>query len=256
MDYVSADDIMMKKALLIVLILLCGTSLLHGQVADSVSWHGQGKTTLRIGSGLMVSGAITAAAGAGMILYAISQDNVWGGAFLSSIGIVCAATGALIVLAGIPITVAGHSIRGCDMPWRDARYDARSLGVILEGGYFFPDVIEARAALGYHFNPHIFLGGGIAPGFCLDGGSRDDSTRRFSLPVYADFRWSIRNRLFTPYLGLSAGIELSEISPYIGAEIGARIRTDRTSTRSLWAGLAGEVTHSYMRAGLKMGYSF
>lgn len=111
MDYVSADDIMMKKALLIVLILLCGTSLLHGQVADSVSWHGQGKTTLRIGSGLMVSGAITAAAGAGMILYAISQDNVWGGVFLSSIGIVCAATGALIVVAGIPITVAGHSIR-------------------------------------------------------------------------------------------------------------------------------------------------
>ena len=261
------NDIKMKKALVIVLLLLCGTSLLHGQVADSVSWRGQGRPLFRTGTGIMAGGALTAAAGAGIMLYATSHGNTqpgqdevvhenMGRQIVYSLGAACVVTGALIVVAGIPITITGNSIRGCDMPWRDARYDARGLGVILEGGYFLPDVIEARAALGYHFNSHIFLGGGIAPGYFLDGGSRADSIPRLSLPVYADFRWSIRNRLFTPYLGLSAGMELSEISPYLGAEIGARIRTDRTATRSFWGGISGEVAGGYMRAGLKMGYSF
>ena len=263
----QTNDIMMKKALVIVLLLLYGTSLLHGQVADSVSWQGQGRPLFRTGTGIMAGGALTAAAGAGIMLYASShgnnqpsQDEVvhenMGSLLVYILGACGVITGASLVIAGIPLTVAGHSMMGCDMPWRDARYDTRGLGVIVEGGYFLPDVIEARAALGYHFNSHIFLGGGIAPGFFLDGRSRDDSIPRLSLPVYADFRWSIRNRLFTPYLGLSAGMEMSEISPYLGAEIGTRIRTDRTSTRSFWGGLSGEVAGGYMRAGLKMGYSF
>ena len=237
----QTNDIMMKKALVIVLLLLYGTSLLHGQVADSVSWQGQGRPLFRTGTGIMAGGALTAAAGAGIMLYATShgnnqpsQDEVvhenMGPMLVYILGACGVITGASLIIAGIPITVAGHSMMGCDMPWRDARYDTRGLGVIVEGGYFL--------------------------GFFLDGRSRDDSIPRLSLPVYADFRWSIRNRLFTPYLGLSAGMEMSEISPYLGAEIGTRIRTDRTATRSFWGGLSGEVAGGYMRAGLKMGYSF
>lgn len=258
---------LLKKALVIVLFLFCGTSLLHGQVVDSVSWRGQGRPLLRTGTRIMAGGALTAAAGAGIMLYATSHgnnqqsqdkvvhDNI-GPLLVYLLGAYGIITGASLVIAGIPITVAGHSIMGCNVPWRDARYDTRGLGVIVEGGYFLPDVIEARAAFGYHFNSHIFLGGGIAPGFFLDSSSRDDAIPRLSLPVYADFRWSIRNRLHTPYLGLLAGMELSDISPYLGAEIGARIHTDRTSSRSFWGGLSGEVAGGYMRIGLKMGYSF
>ena len=182
----QTNDIMMKKALVVVLLLLCGTSLLHGQVADSVSWRGQGRPLFRTGTGIMAGGALTAAAGAGIMLYATShgnnqpsQDEVvhenMGPMLVYILGACGVITGASLIIAGIPITVAGHSMMGCDMPWRDARYDTRGLGVIVEGGYFLPDVIEARAALGYHFNSHIFLGGGIAPGFFLDGRSRDDS---------------------------------------------------------------------------------
>ena len=258
---------LLKKALVIVLFLFCGTSLLHGQVVDSVSWRGQGKPTFKVGKSQVTAGGITAAVGGGIMYLATSpvlnppavegqyHENMLT-PFVYIAGFCCVLTGAALVITGIPITVAGHSIMGCNVPWRDARYDTRGLGVIVEGGYFLPDVIEARAAFGYHFNSHIFLGGGIAPGFFLDSSSRDDATPRLSLPVYADFRWSIRNRLLTPYLGLLAGMELSDISPYLGAEIGARIHTDRTSSRSFWGGLSGEVAGGYMRIGLKMGYSF
>ena len=46
----------------------------------------------------------------------------------------------------------------CDVPWLDAGYDTRGLGAIIEAGYWLPDILEARASLGYHFNSHIFLG--------------------------------------------------------------------------------------------------
>ena len=71
----QTNDIMMKKALVIVLLLLYGTSLLHGQVADSVSWQGQGRPLFRTGTGIMAGGALTAAAGAGIMLYATSHGN-------------------------------------------------------------------------------------------------------------------------------------------------------------------------------------
>ena len=51
-------------------------------------------------------------------------------------------------------------------------------------------------------------------------------------------------------------MELTEISPYLGAELGTRIRTSRTSTRSFWSAISGEVAGGYMRLGIKMGYSF
>lgn len=173
-------------------------------------------------------------------------------------GLCTVMAGASILLAGIPVTVAGNSMMNCDVSWRDARYDSRGLGAIIEGGYWLPDILEARASLGYHFNSHIFLGAGVAPGFWLDKSSRDPSISRLSLPVYADFRWSFCNRLLTPYLGVSAGMEMTDdpLSPYLGAELGTRIRTSRISTRSFWSAISAEAAGGYMRVGIKMGYSF
>ena len=256
----------MKKALLFALTLWI-TVAAHGQVADSTSINGRGMALSLSGKGMMLTGVVTGAVGGGLMLLAVSpllNPKVPEGEFSENmlapivyvVGISCLCTGAAYILAGIPVTIAGHSITGCDVPWRDARYDSRGVGIILEGAYFLPDILQARASLGYHFGPHTFLGAGIAPGFWLDKESRANYYGRLSLPVYADFRWSFRDRLVSPYLGLSAGMEITDISPYLAAEIGTRIRTDRTSTSSFWSAISGEVAGAYMRAGIKMGYSF
>ena len=256
----------MKKALLFALTLWI-TVAAHGQVADSTSINGRGIALSLSGKGMMLTGVVTGAVGGGLLLLAVSpflNPKVPEGEFSENmlpavvyiVGIGCLCTGAAYILAGIPVTIAGHSISGCDVPWRDARYGSRGVGIILEGAYFLPDILQARASLGYHFGPHTFLGAGIAPGFWLDKEIRANYDGRLSLPVYADFRWSFRDRLVSPYIGLSAGLETTDISPYLGAEIGTRIRTDRTSTRSFWSAICGEVAGGYMRAGIKMGYSF
>lgn len=256
----------MKKALLFALTLWI-TVAAHGQVADSTSINGRGMALSLSGKGMILTGASTAAVGGGLMLLAVSpllNPKVPEGEFsenmllpiVLTVGISCVVTGAAYILAGIPVTIAGHSISGCDVPWRDARYGSRGVGIILEGAYFLPDIFQARASLGYHFGPHTFLGAGIAPGFWLDKEIRANYDGRLSLPLYADFRWSFRDRLVSPYIGLSAGMEITDISPYLAAEIGTRIRTDRISTRSFWSAISGEVAGAYMRAGIKMGYSF
>ena len=257
----------MKRIIVLLVSLLCETIFLHGQVVDSASWRGQGQSVYKTGKGMMVTGAITAAVGGGIMWYVMSRNQNpsvpdgefredMGAALVYMLGAGCAITGAAFIAAGIPVTIAGQSMMRCDVPWRDARYPGRGLGIILEGSFSLPAIVQARTSMGYHFNSHTFLGAGLAPGYWLDTSSHDENFPRFSLPVYADFRWSLRNRLFTPYLWLSAGMELSGISPYLGAEIGTRIRTDRTSTRSFWSALTGEVAGDYVRAGIKMGYSF
>lgn len=257
----------MKRALLIVMALWIYVAA-YGQVADSTSINGRGMALSLSGKGMILTGAATGAVGGGLMLLAISpllNPKVPEGEFSENNmlpvivyigGISCLCIGAAYILAGIPVTIAGHSITGCDVPWRDARYGSRGVGIILEGAYFLPDILQARASLGYHFGPHTFLGAGISPGFWLDKEIRVNYDGRLSLPLYADFRWSFRDRLVSPYIGLSAGLETTDISPYLSAEIGTRIRTNRTSTRSFWSAISGEVAGGYMRAGVKMGYSF
>ena len=257
----------MKRAVLLVMALWIYVAA-YGQVADSTSINGRGMALSLSGKGMILTGAATGAVGGGLMLLAISpllNPKVPEGEFSENNmlpvivyigGISCLCIGAAYILAGIPVTIAGHSITGCDVPWRDARYGSRGVGIILEGAYFLPDILQARASLGYHFGPHTFLGAGISPGFWLDKEIRVNYDGRLSLPLYADFRWSFRDRLVSPYIGLSAGMEITDISPYLAAEIGTRIRTDRTSTRSFWSAISGEVAGAYMRAGIKMGYSF
>lgn len=257
----------MKKSLLVLAFLLIGIPVLMGQVADTASWRGQGKPTFKVGKSLVTAGGITAAVGGGIMYLATSPvlnppavEGQYHENMLTPIvyiaGFYCVLTGAAVVIAGIPLTVAGKAKMGCDGDWRDVRYPARGMGIILEGGYYVPDVLQARVAAGYHFGPHIFLGGGIAPGFWLDKSSHYDGGPSLSLPLYADFRWSFANRITTPYLGVSAGMEMMEPSPYLAADLGIRIRTSSTSTRSFWSSLSGEVAGGYARVGLKMGYSF
>lgn len=255
------------RKLIIVSLFLLGAPLLHGQVADSTYLRNQGVSTFATGKTMILTGAVTAAAGGGLILLAMSpalnpptevgelNENMLQ-PLTAVLGIGFIIVGAVNLVGGVPVIVAGNSMMNCDGPWREARYDSRGLGLILEGGYILPDILQARAALGYHFNSQFFLGAGVAPGFWLNSGTRDESVPRLSLPLYADFRWSTSPQIISPYLGISAGLEMSDISPYLGADVGVRVRRSRATTRSFWSALSGEVAGGYMRVGIKMGYSF
>ena len=255
----------MKKIILALVLLLCGASAVHGQVADSTLVRRQGEPVLVTGKGIVLSGALTAAAGGGVMLWAydynkkrqIPEDQFnenWVLPMIYALGVSGVIVGTVIVVAGIPVIIAGNTIMKCDAPWRDARYDSKGPGIILEGEFGLPYVLETRATAGYHFNSNIFLGAGVAPGVWLDSDYSTDS--RFTMPAYADFRWSFCNRIVSPYLGLSAGMETTDITPYIAAELGTRIRTDRNSTHSFWSSISLEVSGGYNRLGVKMGYSF
>ena len=179
------------------------------------------------------------------------------GALLMSGAAIFAAGGILCLAAGIPVYVMGRSMVNSTASWHSPKGKDSSqtgLGIILEAVPMF-SAIRVRATAGKHFGRHIFLGGGVAPGLVWF------NSPEASLPVYADFRWSITRGMVSPYLGLSAGIDLLEypyemFPQYLSAEAGFRVRLSDTNTKSTWVSLFGEVGAAYANAGLKLGYSF
>ena len=187
---------------------------------------------------------------------AYEYDDMLGAILLS--GAIGFAVGGIICLAaGIPVYVMGRSMVNSTAPWHSPKGKDPSqtgLGIILEAVPMI-SAIRVRATVGKHFGRHIFLGGGVAPGLVWF------NEPELSIPVYADFRWSITRGMVSPYLGLSAGIDLLEypfemFPQYLSAEAGFRVRLSATNTKSTWVSIHGEVGAGYANAGLKLGYSF
>lgn len=230
----------------------------------------QGQATIATGKAMMATGAITAVLGGSMMFlgyeamkalpqddYGTGHEEAMGPLLLYLLGAYSVVGGGLIAIAGIPVTVAGHSMASCPDPWLDARYNGLSQkgpGIILEGGFSLPGSLKTRLTGGYHFNQHVFLGAGMAPTYNI--GSYIEDEFRFNLPVYADARFSIGSGLVAPYGGLSVGYDVLDPFIYLSTEAGLRVRMTQQGTRSLWSGLIFEVSGSYMTLGLKLGYSF
>ena len=166
-------------------------------------------------------------------------------------------TGVVTTLSGIPFTVAGNGVLDAVDYWKDLRYNdpgQRGFGIILDVAGFLKHA-QLKTTAGWHFNKNLFLGGGV--GCTLDFAARDgDSPTWIFLPVYADFRYSASNRFYSPYIGFEGGYDILDGRPYLDADLGLRIRLSTRRPKSLWVSANGEVGGSYMRAGLKMGWSF
>ena len=221
------------------------------------------------GASTTITGLALGAVGGALILVEVARaakvdpDNLayqyddMLGALLMSGAAIFAAGGILCLAAGIPVYVMGRSMVNSTASWHSPKGKDSSqtgLGIILEAVPMF-SAIRVRATAGKHFGRHIFLGGGVAPGLVWF------NSPEASLPVYADFRWSITRGMVSPYLGLSAGIDLLEypyemFPQYLSAEAGFRVRLSDTNTKSTWVSLFGEVGAAYANAGLKLGYSF
>lgn len=215
----------------------------------------------------LIGGIFTALGGAMMVTPSIidhyrepvSQDVPLREDMLSpilySFGVGSVFAGVLTILAGIPFTVAGNSVLDAEDYWKDLRYDdslQRGFGVILDAAGFLKHA-QLKTTAGWHFNRNLFLGGGV--GCTLDFAALEGDGGWINLPVYADFRYSSSNRFSSPFIGLEGGYDVLDRGPYLGADLGLRIRLSTRRPKSLWVSANGELC-GYMRAGLRMGWSF
>ena len=263
----------MKLRIVAIVCLVLASVSAKGQYAppDStryLAWnYADGQRLLKRGQNLFLSGGVCTLVGAAFIAtpflvqrdrqQVAVRDNYVLPLLCAIGGVSFTVVGLSDILAGIPVTVAGHGIREADDYWKNLRYDdvgQQGYGMMLDVAGYLTDV-QVKASAGYHFNRRFYLGGGVGP--AVDLAATDGwSHIVVNLPAYAEFRYSMLNRYYSPYLGAAAGYDILDRGPYLGGDIGLRIRHSSKKPQSMWLSATGEVGASYMRVGFKMGWGF
>ena len=262
------------KRIELLLLLLCAATQLHAQYApvDSLGRDSrnliEGQRVIRNGQKVLLAGGIATVAGGALLAVPffshssqITEDGQTREDMVSPIFLVTggaiAAAGVLTALCSIPVIVSGHGILASDTYWRNNAYDnpaQRGFGVILDAGGFLKGV-EMKATAGYHFNRNLFLGAGVGAAYDFEVRHPENGSA-VKLPVFANLRYSTSNRLYSPFIGVSGGYDILDDGPYLGGDLGLRVRMDTRKPTSLWTSLYGDVSASYMHFGLKFGWAF
>lgn len=227
------------------------------------------------GSGMVFGGALVGLGvygvfAAGNVQYPDVSSALIGMGLSTALSVAVVYVGCGLILVSYPGVLAGTSciLSGKEMKkhngyWRDVFYTGEGqsgFGLILEGNvlYRYPlPGIQARIVPGYHVNQHFFMGAGAAPAIDFNLINTEEQLGPYTLPVFADFRYSFGDRLLAPYIGVSAGMEtIYKPDIYIAADAGLRIRLSQDKTNSFWVSVTGEGTSAYRRFGIKAGYSF
>lgn len=239
------------------------------QIAQANIAEGQSlKTT---GAVIAITGGSIALLGGGAALLGLIEgknNNTHGPGMLAVLGLSTALSGCLIALVGVPFIISGNAIMKTDdgAYWKRTSFSEgtmRGFGLVLEGGYLmgYPFGAQFRAVIGHHVNEHVFVGGGIAPSYDLEG-IGPEGYIPIDLPIFADFRYSFGGKRLAPYLGASLGVNaISErwppsLSHYSSLEAGLRWRLSKENGHALWLSALAESSDNLARFGLKMGYSF
>lgn len=263
----------MKLRLVAIFCLVLASVSARGQYAppDStryIEWnYADGQRLLKKGQGLFLSGGACTLVGASFLAtpFLIRRDRQQEAVrdnyvlpLLCAIGGVSfAVVGLSTILTGIPVSVAGNGILEADDYWKNLRYDGigqQGYGMMLDLAAYLGGV-QLKASAGYHFNRRFYLGGGLGPAVDL-AATNGWSHVVVNLPAYAELRYSILGRYYSPYLGAAAGYDILDRSPYLSGDIGLRIRHSSKKPQSMWLSATGEVGGSYMRVGVKMGWGF
>ena len=262
------------KRIVLLLLLLCAATQLHAQYApvDSLGRDTrnliEGQRRIHTGQNMLLAGGIATAAGGALMAvpYICNRSQADQKAefredmatpILLVTGGAIAAAGVLTALCSIPVIVSGHGVLASDTYWKDNDYAnpaQRGFGVILDVGGFAKG-LQANATAGYHFNRNLFLGAGLGLAYDLEA-RRNEDLSTLKLPVFANLRYSTSNRLCSPFVGVSGGYDILDKGPYLGADLGLRVRMDTRKPTSLWTSLYGDVSASYMHFGLKFGWAF
>ena len=259
----------MKRQILTLLLLCVLATPSFGQygavreTAPGAGWFNAGKTLVWTGAGIALSGV--ALVGFTSLDMSVRNVDPNAGLTTSNMAPVFALGGAAIggglALAGSLMLLAGDNkcykagegdlIRGGKMVSVDP-VASRGFGLLVEtGGSVIPPHVSGRVIGGYHFSPHVFLGGGLG----LTVPLLYDVTLIPS--TFVDARFSITKKKVAPFIGIDLGGAMRDnvVSPYCHFQAGARIRT--TERHSWWlSGYSEYATDVVVTYGIKAAYSF
>lgn len=170
-----------------------------------------------------------------------------------------AVAGGVIALIGLPFYIHGknkmNSYGSSHITFGD---DGQEGGAgFFEIGLGIPNLISLDAIGGYNFGRNFFMGAGLGYKEYLTAGLRNGGATA-SLPIYANFRYSIGNKRVLPYVGASVGYDVANTGVYSGVEFGTRIRKiEGRRGASWWIGARSEfILPDGMIISLKVGRSF
>lgn len=227
--------------------------------------HVPGAGLYNTGKAMVWTGAGIALSGGALLLYAqldhslFRNPNAQGVDDLSPlVALTGAGIGAGTALIGSILMFAGneHCVRSEGHGLKDQLVtidptSGRGQGLMMEvGGSIYP-IVHARVVAGYHFNRHVFLGGGASAAY--------DRSVFGPFAGFVNARFSFTDKKVAPFFGLDLGGAALEknISLYSGFQAGARIHRDEA--HSCWVSAYSDYAPSldhYFSYGLRFGYSF
>ena len=226
-------------------------------------YTGQGQRLTDAGKTIMLTGASFAMTGltvflAGALTY--DYDPCCPDMALYPVfGALGGIAGAAIALVGLPIYCNGknkmqshdatHFVFASDTQRGGAAMGEVGLGILGE--------LSMNVTGGYHFNKHVFLGGGLGFKKYL---FFDDAPKGApdALPVYANARFTLGSKRVAPYVSTSFGYDLASSNVYTGFEFGSRIRKiNSTKDSSWWLGTKTELIGDEVSfLSIKLGKTF
>ena len=234
---------------------LCQQNKISVELGKGVQMSDAGRTLLYTGASFALSGLACYIGGSAM--YDSSQDaGSW--PLYPIFAMAGAATGGILAVVGLPLYLCGNA--------KMKTYGSSHLTFGKEGekgaaGFFelglaLPGIFGVDAVGGYNFGKNFFMGAGVGCKMYLVGNNTDATA---SLPIYANFRYSMGNKRVAPYVGASVGYDILSTGLYSGLEFGTRIRKiEGKGGESWWLGAKTDFLSSERAALLsfKVGRSF
>lgn len=234
------------------------------QLQLNASYTGNGQKMVNTGKTLFYTGASLALSGAACFIYGAAtyeSDPCCPEMPLYPVfALAGAVAGGAVALIGLPFYIYGkdkmqtygadHIVFG--------NQDQEGAAGFFEMGLGIPNFLSFDALGGYNFGKNFFMGAGMGYKAYLTGGLVNSGGVTASFPIYANARYTIGNKKVAPYVGASAGYDITNAGLYSGFEFGTRFRDlDGKRGASWWFGAKTEMTTpGYMFISLKVGRSF
>lgn len=203
-----------------------------------------------VGKTLTLSGIGVVAGGSAMVMMD-EFSNHYSNGYQSIAGMITVGTGAIMVLVGVPLWISG---RAQNKSYSESLFevgDGRTGSMFMfELGAGLPYMLRVNVIGGYYVLENFFIGGGLS--FATIPSVLN------SVPVFAEFRYTIGNKRCSPYVSLDMGYDVLNIKPYCDLSLGTHFRSWTPDKGGMWW-FGASVTYfgdENILPGLKLGYSF
>ena len=230
----------------------------------NTSYTGNGQKMVNTGKTLFYTGASLALSGAACFIYGAatyeSDPCCPEMPVYPVFALAGAVAGGAVALIGLPFYIYGkekmqtyganHTVFGDQDQEGGAGFFEMGLGI--------PNFVSMDVIGGYNFGKNFFMGAGVGYKAFLTGGLINSEGVTASFPIYANARYTIGNKKVAPYVGASAGYDMTHGGLYSGFEFGTRFRNiNGKRGASWWFGAKTDMTTpEIMFISLKVGRSF